>query len=80
MRLLLLLLLSFSSSSSSSSSSSLYHHHHYHPSFPLQECELRISPSEPCGLTKESFHTSWDTFLAHRNALPTCTKGDAHGR
>ncbi|XP_063846462.1 uncharacterized protein LOC135092138 [Scylla paramamosain] len=45
-----------------------------------QECELRILPSEPCGLTRESVHASWDAFLAQRHGLPFCTKGDAQGR
>ncbi|XP_069972371.1 cadherin-like and PC-esterase domain-containing protein 1 [Penaeus vannamei] len=46
----------------------------------IQECELRMSPSEPCGLRVESSFTSWAAFLAHAQALKPCSQGDAHGR
>ncbi|XP_042214337.1 uncharacterized protein LOC121860980 isoform X1 [Homarus americanus] len=45
-----------------------------------QECELRISPSEPCSLSIESSFNSWRVFLSHSQSLPACHQGDAHGR
>ncbi|KAK8752902.1 hypothetical protein OTU49_008200, partial [Cherax quadricarinatus] len=45
-----------------------------------QECELRIAPSEPCGLSTESSFNSWRDFLTHSHGLPACSQGDVHGR
>ncbi|XP_069174799.1 cadherin-like and PC-esterase domain-containing protein 1 [Procambarus clarkii] len=45
-----------------------------------QECELRIAPSEPCGLGMESSFNSWRDFLAHSQSLPACPQGNIHGR
>ncbi|XP_071525533.1 uncharacterized protein [Panulirus ornatus] len=45
-----------------------------------QECELRISPSEPCSLSSESAFNSWKDFLSYSQHLRPCYQGDAHGR
>ncbi|XP_066979373.1 cadherin-like and PC-esterase domain-containing protein 1 [Macrobrachium rosenbergii] len=45
-----------------------------------QECELRVSPSEPCGLSTEPAFSSWAKFIAYRKRLAPCTEGDASGR
>ncbi|XP_068243038.1 cadherin-like and PC-esterase domain-containing protein 1 isoform X2 [Palaemon carinicauda] len=45
-----------------------------------QECELRVSPSEPCGLSVEPAFSSWNKFTTYRKKLSPCTQGDATGR
>ncbi|XP_046406281.1 cadherin-like and PC-esterase domain-containing protein 1 [Ischnura elegans] len=46
-----------------------------------QECDLRVSLSEPCGLVwEERNNSSWSEFLEEMKRLPPCRDGDAAGR
>ncbi|XP_055999747.1 cadherin-like and PC-esterase domain-containing protein 1 isoform X1 [Ostrea edulis] len=41
-----------------------------------QDCELKYSPRESCGLTAVTKYRSWRLYLKHRDQLPVCHQSD----
>lgn len=49
------------------------------PFFP-QECEMRVSPTELCGIQRDAgISRDWISYMEEVNDTPICTQGDAPG-
>ncbi|XP_064604834.1 cadherin-like and PC-esterase domain-containing protein 1 [Liolophura sinensis] len=45
-----------------------------------QDCGLRYSPKEPCGLQNDQRFKFWSAFIDNITSLPACQSGDVPGR
>lgn len=59
----------------------------FDPTFPhqvcslLQECEMRVSPNELCGIQRDAgVSKDWISYTAEVAVLPICQQGDENGR